>query len=332
MEKRRDRFRRRNSKMELTKIKVGVLAGGVSEEREISLRSGKQVFATLVRENIKAEFIEIKTSDPETIKRNIKDAGIDVAFIALHGLFGEDGKIQKILEEIPLAYTGSGPAASFLAMNKAAAKEKFRRNNIPTPSYFLFSAKDFNYKEDISYPVVIKPCFSGSSLGVSIVKESKDLKKALTEAFRFDKLAIAENYIEGSELTVGILDQNPLAVVEIIPKQGYFDFKNKYMGKSKYLAPAKLEKKLYQKVQQAALAAHKALGCRDFSRVDIKLEGDIPYVLEVNSIPGLTKQSLLPLSASGSGISFCQLINTFLQNAITRRMLATKENFNLKRS
>ncbi len=311
--------------MELTKIKVGVLAGGVSEEREISLRSGKQVFTTLVQKNIKTKFIEIKTSNPETIKKDIKKADIDVAFIALHGSFGEDGKIQKILEEISLVYTGSGPEASFLAMNKVAAKKKFRYNNIPTPSYFLFSAKDCNHKENISYPVVIKPSFSGSSLGVSIVNGSKDLKKALTEAFRFDKVAIAENYIEGNELTVGILNQNPLAVVEIVPKQGYFDFKNKYTkGKSKYLAPAKLEKKLYQKVQQVALAAHKALGCRDFSRVDIKLKGDTPYVLEVNSIPGLTEQSLLPLSASGSGISFYQLINAFLQKAITRGMFSAK--------
>ncbi|MCF7800284.1 D-alanine--D-alanine ligase [Candidatus Babeliales bacterium] len=300
-------------------MKVGVLAGGVSEEREISLLSGKQVYKALNEKSINVKFLDIKTSDHQKIKEIIQKAGIDVAFIALHGSFGEDGKVQAILEEIPLTYTGSGPKASALAMNKVAAKEKFNNSNIPTPSSLLFSAKNYNYNK-IQCPVVIKPCFSGSSFGVSIVSKNKDIGKSLAEAFKFSKLAMAEDYIEGKELTVGILEEKPLAIVEIIPKEGYFDFNNKYIkGKSDFIAPAKLDKDLYWRIQQVALKAHKALGCRDFSRVDIRLKGDVPYVLEVNSIPGFTRQSLLPFSASVCGIDFYQLIITFLKSALARK-------------
>lgn len=313
--------------MELKNVKVGVLAGGVSEEREISLLSGEQVFKALNETGVNAKFLEIKTSNHQKIKNIIREAGIDVAFIALHGSFGEDGKVQAILEEISLAYTGSGPKASALAMDKIAAKEKFNQNKIPTPPHFLFSPKNFNY-DKIQCPVVIKPCFSGSSFGVSIVNKNKNIKKSLSQAFKFSKLAMAEDYIEGKELTVGIVEEKPLAIVEIIPQEGHFDFKNKYIkGKSDFIVPAKLDKDLYWKIQQVALKAHKILGCRDFSRVDIKLKEDVPYVLEVNSIPGLTKQSLLPLSASASGLDFHQLIITFLRNAIARERQNTEIKF-----
>ncbi|MFO8053274.1 MAG: D-alanine--D-alanine ligase [Candidatus Omnitrophota bacterium] len=304
--------------MELTNIKVGVLAGGVSEERDISLLSGKQVFQALEREKIKAELIEIKTSKSGQIKKIIKAAGIDVAFIALHGSFGEDGGIQSVLEEVPVAYTGSDPQASFFAMDKIAAKERFKKAGVPTPSYRLAIARSYDYKE-INYPVVVKPSFSGSSFGVSIVANQEKIKRALEESFNFSKSVIIEDYIKGKELTVGILGEKPLAVVEIVPKGQYFDFKNKYTkGNSAFVVPAKLNKKIYQQVQRIALAAHKVLGCRDFSRVDIKLKDDLPYVLEVNSIPGLTERSLLPLSASGCDISFDQLIFSFLKNALLR--------------
>ncbi|MCF7873910.1 MAG: D-alanine--D-alanine ligase [Candidatus Omnitrophica bacterium] len=310
--------------MELTNIKVGVLAGGVSEERDISLLSGRQVFSALERKNIKAEFIDIKTSENNEIKKIIKAAQIDLAFIALHGSFGEDGKIQTILQEIPLAYTGSGPKASLFAMDKIIAKERFSQSGVKTAFYRLATAKNYNYK-GLTYPVVVKPSHSGSSFGISIVDSKEKIKEALKESFKFSESAIIEDYIKGRELTVGILGETPLAVVEIVPQGKYFDFKNKYTkGNSVFVVPAKLDKKIYKQLQQLALQAHKALGCRDFSRVDIKLKGDLPYVLEVNSIPGLTERSLLPLSASACGISFDELIFIFVEKALSRRKKVLK--------
>ncbi len=305
--------------MDLTQIKVGVLTGGVSEEKDISLRSGKQVFGALKENNISAELIEIKTSDKEKIKDSLKKLSIDVAFIALHGSFGEDGRLQQILEEIPIPYTGSGPEASFLAMDKIAAKKRFIKMGIATAPYRLFSDKDCNFR-NIEYPVVVKPYFSGSSFGISILNRKEKIKDAVKEAFKYSRLVILEYYISGRELTVGILEEKPLAVVEIIPKGKYFDFENKYRkGSSKFIVPAELGEGVYKRVQQTALAAHQALGCRDFSRVDLKLKGQVPYVLEVNSIPGLTSQSLLPLSASSCGINFNRLVCLFLKNALIRR-------------
>jgi D-alanine-D-alanine ligase len=304
--------------MELKKVKVGVLAGGVSEERDISLLSGEQVFQTLLEKNIRTKFIKIESSDKQEVKRVVKAAEIDIAFIALHGVFGEDGKIQAILEEIPIVYTGSGPEASFSAMDKVAAKEKFKQAGILTPAYHLFSGNNYMC-QNISYPVVVKPRFSGSSFGVSIVTDREQIKQAFKQALGFSKTVIIEDYIKGRELTVGILAEKPLAIVEIIPKGEYFDFQNKYIkGNSKFVVPAKLEKGLSERVKKTALAAHRVLGCRDFSRVDLKIKDGMPYVLEVNSIPGLTRKSLLPLAASASGIDFSQLINLLLEKALAR--------------
>jgi D-alanine-D-alanine ligase len=166
---------------------------------------------------------------------------------------------------------------------------------------------------------VVKPRFSGSSFGVSIVTDREEIKQAFKQALGFSKTVIIEDYIKGRELTVGILAEKPLAIVEIIPKGEYFDFQNKYIkGNSKFVVPAKLENGLSERVKKTALTAHRVLGCRDFSRVDLKIKDGMPYVLEVNSIPGLTRKSLLPLAASASGIDFSQLINLLLEKALAR--------------
>jgi len=245
----------------------------------------------------------------ERVKELISSQGIDLAFIALHGEFGEDGKIQEILEELGIPYTGSGPQASFLSMDKIAAKNIFNKAGVRTPSFTVccdFAGVPLNIK----YPVVVKPHFSGSSLGVSIVKREADLKQAFDSAFSYQNKVILEEYIEGRELTVGILGDGPLAVVEIISQKGYFDFEAKYNdARTEFVAPAMLEDSIYREVQKIAYAAHKALGCRHFSRVDLRLSHDNrPYILEVNSIPGLTAHSLLPLSAKVRGINFDELI------------------------
>ncbi len=296
---------------ELAEVFVGVLAGGISEEREISLLSAEQVYLSLKRQNIKAKIIEIDTSDEEKVKELILKSRIDLAFIALHGAFGEDGKIQSILEEINLPYTGSDPEASYLAMDKIATKVRFTNKGIPTPNFLVIERQNFSVMIDkISFPCVVKPYFSGSSIGVSIVRRKEELEDAVVKAFSLGDKIIVEKYIQGRELTVGILEERPLAVVEIVSKKEFFDFQTKYSdGWVEFIAPAKLDEEVYKKVQNVALCAHKVLGCRHFSRVDLILSREnIPFCLEVNSIPGLTTHSLLPLSAKCCGIDFDALI------------------------
>ena len=312
--------------MELEAAKIGVLAGGVSGEREISLLSAKAAFEALKRCNLNVIFIDICTSDKKEVKNLIVSYGVDLVFIALHGKFGEDGQIQKILEELDIPYTGSGSKASFLAMDKILSKDIFLKFGVSTPNYIVCSQRE-DVPKDLRYPAVVKPHFSGSSLGVSIVKEDGALGPALDEAFSYQDKLIVEDYIEGRELTVGILAGIPLPVVEIVPREGFYDFNTKYSDTDcpEYISPAKLDPTIYRQVQEAGLSAHKALGCRHFSRVDIRLGLDnIPYVLEVNSIPGLTSHSLLPLAAGVYGISFDGLILKMVELALYGKKTAQK--------
>ena len=228
------------------------------------------------------------------------------------------------------------PLASYLAMDKIVSKLIFLNTNIPTADFLVYWHKPGQsldnleslgaLRQRIQYPTVVKHYFSGSSLGVSVVREEPQLLEALKKALSLQNKIILENYIEGRELTVGILEDEPLSVVEIIPKKGYYDFTAKYSdGMTEFIVPAKLENTVYSKVQEIALRAHKALGCRHFSRVDIRLNKDNEiFVLEVNSIPGLTSHSLLPLSASACGINFDRLILTMTQLALNGYK-ATKE-------
>ncbi|MEI8349701.1 MAG: D-alanine--D-alanine ligase [Candidatus Omnitrophota bacterium] len=301
-------------------LTVGVLAGGVSGEREISLISGQEAYNALRRNNVRSVFIDIVTCEPEKVKELLSASNIDVAFIALHGEFGEDGRIQKILDEVSITYTGSGQAASYLAMNKIFSKKMFIKCKVPTPGFLVYEeGKGIPY--GITYPVVVKPYFAGSSLGVSVVTDAGSLPAALGKACAFQNKVVIEEYIEGREFTVGILEEKPLAVVEIIPKKGYFDFTTKYSdGLAEFVVPAQLDDVLYQCIQEEALRAHQALGCKHFSRVDIRLRTDnAVYVLEVNSIPGLTTHSLLPLSARCCGISFDELVARMVWLALNEK-------------
>lgn len=299
--------------MDLLKdIKIGVLGGGVSSEREISLLSADEAYKALRRNQIEAVFIDINTSQKEKVKEIISSNNIHLAFVALHGEFGEDGQIQEILEELQMPYTGSGALASYLAMDKISSKKIFVQRGIPTPDFMVHEqGGSIGIPiEELKYPLVIKPYFSGSSVGVTIVKSAAELDKAIEQAFSLQPKILIEDYVKGRELTVGILDDRPLAVVEIVVKSEYFDFVTKYNdGLAEFMVPAKLDSKLYKKIQDIAMAAHCALGCKYFSRVDMRLGLDnTPYVLEVNSIPGLTTHSLLPLSAKYCGIDFDELI------------------------
>lgn len=293
--------------------RIGVLMGGPSTEREISMKSGKAVYEALKDSGFDAVAIDIKTDDIESNKEAIKNYGLKCAFIALHGRFGEDGQIQHILEGLKIPYTGSGVRASRLAMDKIASRKIFVAAGLTVPRYDVLERpvlnKDFKISADLNLPLVVKPATHGSSIGLSIVGNKQGLKEGIESAFAFDNRVIIEEYIKGREMTVGILGETALPVIEIIPKNMFFDFEAKYHpGLTEYVVPAELEEDLAQKVKEAALAAHRLLGCYGCSRVDMILGKDNQvFVLEVNTIPGLTATSLLPKAAKSAGIEFKEL-------------------------
>jgi len=297
--------------------------GGRSGEREVSLRSGKRVLGSLKKQGFQADSFD---ADDKLIE-NLKKKKIDIAYIMLHGRYGEDGTIQGVLEHYNIPYTGSKILASALAMNKVAAKKMFESANIPTPKYFAINNNRSvteqceKLKRIFPFPVVVKPVSEGSSLGVSIVKEEDGLENIVRETVEKFKDVFIEEYIKGKEVTVGILgmgsDTGALPVLELRPKSEFYDYKAKYSaGGTDFILPAKLHKDLYRLVQSTALEAHKALGCYGVSRVDMIVSGDhTPYVHEVNTIPGMTDRSDLPAEAENAGISFDELVVKILASA-----------------
>ncbi|MCK9594590.1 MAG: D-alanine--D-alanine ligase [Candidatus Omnitrophica bacterium] len=305
--------------------RIGVLMGGPSSEREISLRSAKGVCDSLRELGLEFVPIDILTDNPDENIRLVKSHKIDCAFIALHGYFGEDGKIQAILEGLNIPFTCSGSKASSLAMDKAASHRIFIAAGLKVPRFVLLADKA-NAREqagncDFGLPWVVKPVMNGSSIGLSIIDQREGLDKALDEAFAADRRVLIEEYINGRELTVGILGDEPMAVVEIIPKSRFFDYDAKYRsGDTEYIVPAELDEDTCCKVKACGLAAHKALGCYGCSRVDIILgRENTPYVLELNNIPGLTATSLLPKAARSQGIDFKQLCVRMLELAYEKK-------------
>jgi D-alanine-D-alanine ligase len=304
--------------------KVGVLMGGPSSEREISLKSGRAVFAALCASGVKAVAIDITTDNLQKNVSLLKKHNLDCAFIALHGRFGEDGTIQSILAGLELPFTASGVKASKLAMDKIGSLEIFSQGGLSVPkSQFLKKSayqKENYFPTQLKFPLVIKPANHGSSIGLSIVERVEELPAAIREAFKFDEDIIIQQYISGRELTVGILDELALPVIEIIPQHKFFDFAAKYQDSStEYIIPAVLDNKIASEIQQAAFKAHKLLGCYGCSRVDFILtpQGQ-PYILELNTIPGMTATSLLPKAAKIVGIDFSQLCLKLLELAYAK--------------
>lgn len=313
-------------------LKIAVLMGGKSNEREISLKSGKAVYQSLKDAGFVAVPIDIIEEDAGAIVADIKGLGADIAFIAMHGRFGEDGTLQEILESAAIPYTGCGPRASRLAMDKVASREVFLEHGISVPRSRVFedellSKINLDDLADLGFPLVVKPAAAGSSIGVSIVNNQGDLIQALESAFSHDKRIIIEEYLEGRELTVGILEEEPLPVIEIIPKIKFFNYQAKYtLGMTDYIVPAKIAGELSKKVQQVALSAYKSLGCQAFSRVDMILKNNLmPYVLEINTIPGLTKMSLLPKAAGVANISFLELCLRLISLAVSPKFIREDE-------
>jgi D-alanine-D-alanine ligase len=302
-------------------LRIAVLLGGFSAEREISIKSGNAVVQALTKQGHPVVVIDVK----DELVRELADHPIDIAFIALHGEFGEDGGIQRLLEKRGIPYTGSGPEASYRAMDKFATKEFFIQNNISTAPYrkILKSSSPTRIQALIDeiggLPVVVKPRAQGSSVGVSIVRDQSVLSNALKQAFDYGKGILIERYINGRELTVGILGEIPLPLIELRPKRAFYDYTAKYRDpETEYLINPDLPPKTVRDIQSLGLKAYQVLGCAGFSRVDIIYSAnDGPFVLEVNSIPGLTDHSLVPKAAKAAGIDFPQLCERIIELSLT---------------
>jgi D-alanine-D-alanine ligase len=286
--------------------KIAVLMGGPGSERDVSMATGKGVAKALRSLGAEVSEIDVKGADFELPE------GTELAFIALHGTFGEDGQVQKILEERGVAYTGEGVLESELAFDKIRSKEAFLQHGVATPYWQIIT---LGQHPTIPIPLVIKAPRQGSTVGVHIIRNEREVDAAIADASTYDRELLVEKFIHGRELTIGVLGDLALPIIEIIPKGGFYDFTNKYPflnpsagGGAEHVCPAKISEEQTRAIQELALRAHRALGLRVYSRVDIILpeEGE-PSVLEANTIPGMTEASLLPEAAAAAGIGYPEL-------------------------
>jgi D-alanine-D-alanine ligase len=286
--------------MTLQNKNIAVLMGGPGAERAVSLNSAAAVAKALRSLGANVTEIDVNGSDFEL------PAGTELAFNIIHGTFGEDGQLQAILDDRGIPYTGEGEAGSRLAFDKIESKKRFVAAGVPTAKWEIISKGD---APALPLPVVVKPPREGSSVGVHIVQDTVALDAALEDCFARDTEALVEEFIQGRELTVGVVGPEAFPVVEIVPKVDFYSYENKYTkGASEYFCPARLDEETTRRVQEAALAAHRSLGLEVYSRVDVLLDAaGNPYVLEVNTIPGMTETSLLPKGAAAVGVNFAQL-------------------------
>jgi len=300
--------------------RIGILMGGLSHERDVSLRTGEGV--ALALEARGHEIVRI-TIGPETapVDELIRQARIDVAFLGLHGRGGEDGCVQGLLEWMGIPYTGSSVLASALAMDKLKAKELFRLHNVPTPPYYVATSRDLVDLEELhgsfGFPVVVKPRGEGSSIGVTRANSLPELETAVREALQFDETVLVERFVRAMEVHVGVLDGRVLGAIEIVPKSGVYDYHSKYTtGATDYICPPRLGATRARGVANLAERAVRALGCTGAVRVDLLVtEGENEYVLEVNTLPGMTPTSLLPKIAGAAGLDYGALCEAILDTA-----------------
>jgi D-alanine-D-alanine ligase len=306
---------------------IGVLMGGYSSEREISLRSGQAVAEALSREGHRVLPLDITAEDTAGIIQQVTAIPLDIAFIALHGRLGEDGVIQGILEKLDIPYTGSGVKASQVAFNKILTQKLLASAGLPVAvNFFITDGKnvDFNtVRAHIkSTPLVVKPACEGSSIGVHIVRHPSEWEPAFKNALSYGPYIIVEQFIKGREFTAGIFDGEALPLVEICPKSNFFSFSAKYQkGETRYICPAHIPENLTVKIKELSVAAVEALGCEGFARVDLRVD-DIqePFILEVNTIPGFTGTSLFPKAAREAGYSFVQVCEKLLDLAYGKKI------------
>lgn len=296
--------------MKLQNKKIGVLCGGTSSEREISLKSGKAVYDAIKKLGFNVVLIDVdKNIAQELIKKKI-----DVAYVTLHGPMGEDGTIQGMLEIMKIPYTGCGVFSSSASMDKIISKKLFEYAGIPTPKWLAVDKKTKQTKS-LSYPAVVKPATQGSAIGISIVKNKKEYDKALNLAFKYDCRILVEKYVKGTEITVSVLNGKALPVIEIIPDGKFYDFKSKYtVGKSKHLIPPRLPKNIILQAQKIGEKVYSEFLCKGTCRVDMIVDKNNQiWVLETNTLPGMTETSLFPDSARASGMSFEKLVLEILK-------------------
>lgn len=304
----------------MSKRRVGVLMGGSSGEREVSLRTGEGVVRALSARGYDAVPVVLGRSH-EPADQTIRDAAIDVAFIALHGRLGEDGCIQGMLEMLAIPYTGSSVLGSALAMDKLKSKEMFRLHNIPTPPYYLASENDLADLDELhgsfGFPVIVKPRSEGSSIGLAKAHDLASLRAGIEAALDYDRSVLVERFIKATEVHVGILDGRVLGAIEVVPKSGLYDYKAKYTaGETEYIIPPRIAPTRARGVMNLAERAARALGCTGACRVDLLVtEGENEYVLEVNTLPGMTPTSLLPKIAEDAGIDYGSLCEMILDGA-----------------
>lgn len=331
-----------------SEITVALLLGGASPERAVSKHSAEGVLQALRNLDYNVVLIDpaygvnqpktekeyfaecdcfpISPSNYiETVNSNLFD-NVDVVFNALHGSWGEDGTIQSLLEFKKIPYTGSGVLASAVSMDKHITKSIIKHGGVSTANWLMIEKKNYNFNElskeinnKFTFPIVAKPNDQGSAIGLSICKTIEELEKGVSLAFQFSKKILVEQYIEGYEVTVGIIGEQVLPVLEIKPKHFYYDYECKYTnGMSEYEVPAKFPKEVCDLVMSQSLLAYNSVGCKNYGRVDFRLDKDYnPYCLEINTLPGLTSTSLLPKAAKAIGISFEELINRIIQKTLT---------------
>jgi len=332
--------------MNRSDLKIAIFVGGTSPEREVSKASGKAIYEAIKSLGYQTVLIDpaygLAQPDDDTLFFDEKDftvisnenylkaidselmKDVDLVFIALHGKWGEDGTVQSILELKGIKYTGSGVMASAVAMDKLMSKVLFQKNNVNTADWIIAN-KNFNadkiineIKSGFGFPCVIKPNEQGSTVGLSIAQNENEVDSAIKLALQYSDIALIEEYIKGREMTVAILDGEALPVLEIIPKNGFYDYKHKYThGMSEYIVPADVPENVFEKMQQQAESAFDALRCSVYARVDFRLNDDnIPYCLEVNTLPGMTSTSLVPKMANAVGISFEKLIDKIIRKSL----------------
>ena len=303
--------------------KIAVLMGGPGSERDVSLATGRGVSKAL--RSLGADIVDVDVRD----ENFVLPEDVDLAFITIHGTFGEDGQLQKILDDRGIPYTGDGVEESRIAFDKILTKEKFRERNVVTPEWEVVDA---GRRPKIAVPLVVKPARQGSTVGVVIVKNESEVDSAMKEAAKYDRKLLVERFVSGRELTIGILGDQALPILEIIPKGGFYDFNTKYPflnpqagASAEHVCPAKIDPAKTKKIQELALQAFRALGLVVYGRVDVLLSGaGDPFVLEVNTIPGMTETSLLPEAAAAVGINYIDLCLRIIELSRGRRERAVR--------
>lgn len=303
----------------LTTKKIGVLMGGPSTEREISIRSGRAMEASLRRQGCSVVTMDVT----ETIAQEIRQEKIELAVIALHGRWGEDGAIQGLLEIMGIPYTGSGILASAIGMNKSLTKRLLQYYGLPTPRFVLLrrSLHPTALPTGFDLPIVVKPTTQGSTVGVTIVRETDQIAQAYLDAFQYDEEILVEEYVQGHEITAGILEEEALPLIEIVPKEEFYNYEAKYsQGMTEYIVPARLPEETAREVQRLGLKVHQILGCEGYSRVDFRVtvRGE-PFILETNTLPGMTETSLLPKAALAAGMDYDALVARIVRAALKKR-------------